>query len=202
MVTWFGRSMIVAVAGRRIDTADAPIARFPLANRALVARRISAALQRLDATAVVASAACGADLLALDAAGRRGLRRRVILPYAEKWFLEDSVVDRPGRWAGAFRATCAAARAAGDLVLLGEARGRDDAFRAVNEVIAAEALRLAAGAAPADPAAALAALIVWEGSPRAPDDLTAHLRERMRLLGAHIVEVFTVRRLAPAESHA
>jgi len=193
--------MIVAVAGRRIDAADAAVARFPLADRGLVARRIAAALQRLDATAVVTSAACGADLLALDAARHRGMRRRVILPYAEEWFLEDSVVDRPGRWAGAFRAQCAAARAAGDLVVLGEARGSDDAYRAANEAIVAEAQRLAAGASPADPAAALATLIVWEGSPRGPDDITAHLRERMRRLGARVVEVSTVRRPAPAESH-
>jgi hypothetical protein len=195
--------VIVAVAGRRIDAADAAVARFPLANRGLVARRIGAALRRLDATAVVASAACGADLLALDAARRQGMRRRrVILPYAEEWFLEDSVLDRPGRWAGAFRAQCVAARAAGDLVVLGEARGSDNAFRAVNEAIVAEALRLAAGASPADPAAALATLIVWEGSPRGSDDLTAHLRERMRHLGARVVEVATVRRPTPAESHA
>jgi hypothetical protein len=102
--------VIVAVAGRRIDAADAAVARFPLANRGLVARRIGAALGRLDATAVIASAACGADLLALEAAQRQGMRRRVILPYAEEWFLEDSVLDRPGRWAGAFRAQYAAAR--------------------------------------------------------------------------------------------
>jgi hypothetical protein len=195
-------TVIVAVAGRRIDAPDAAVARFPLANRRLVARRIGAALRRLDATAVVASAACGADLLALDATVRRGVRRRIILPYAEEWFLEDSVTDRPGRWAGAFRAQCAAARAAGDLVVLGEARGSDDAFRAVNEAIVAEAQRLAAGASPADPAAALAALIVWEGSPRGPDDLTAHLRERMRRLGARVVEVSTVHHTAPAESYA
>ncbi len=173
--------MIVAVAGRRIDAADAAVARFPLANRRLVARRIGAALRHLDATAVVASAACGADLLALDAAVRRGVRRRVILPYAEEWFFEDSVLDRPGRWAGAFRAQ----------------RGSDDAFRAVNEAIVAEAQRLAAGASPADPAAALAALIVWEGSPRGPDDLTAHLLERMRRLGARVDQVATLRQSAP-----
>src|SRR5258707_5325938 len=194
--------VIVAIAGRRIDAADAAVARFPLANRRLVARRIGAALGRLDATAVIASAACGADLLALDAARRQGMRRRVILPYAEEWFLEDSVLDRPGWWAGAFRGQCAAARAAGDLVVLGEARGSDDAFRAVNEAIVAEALRLAAGASPADPAAALATLIVLEGSPRGPDDLSAHLRDRIRHLGARVVEVATVRRPTPAESHA
>jgi hypothetical protein len=193
--------VIVAVAGRRIDAADAAVAHFPLANRRLVARRIGAALQRLDATAVVASAACGADLLALDAAECRGMRRRIILPYAEEWFLEDSVLDRPGRWAGAFRAQCAAARGANDLVVLDEARGSDDAFRAVNEAIVAEGLRLAEHASPADPAAALAVLIVWEGSPRGPDDLTAHLRERMRHLGAQVVEVSTVRCPAPTESH-
>ncbi|MGN6674074.1 MAG: hypothetical protein ACTHMA_12280, partial [Thermomicrobiales bacterium] len=111
--------MIVAVAGRRIDAVDAPVPRFPLANRRRVARRIAASLERLGATTLVASAACGADLLALDAAGTHSLRRRVILPYDEEWFLEDSVLDRPGRWAGMFRAQVAAAHTAGDLVILG-----------------------------------------------------------------------------------
>src|SRR5260370_25483686 len=48
-----GLIVIVAVAGRRIDAPDAAVARFPLPNRRLLARRIGAALCRLDATARV-----------------------------------------------------------------------------------------------------------------------------------------------------
>ena len=60
--------MIVALAGRRIDAVNAKERRFPLANVELVRKRIREMLKTEDATAVVCSAACGADLIALSEA--------------------------------------------------------------------------------------------------------------------------------------
>ena len=48
---------------------------------------------------LVCSAACGADLIALQAAGRVSLRRRIVLPFEPSRFRDSSVVDRPGDWA-------------------------------------------------------------------------------------------------------
>ena len=64
--------MILAFAGRRMDAAGAAPPRFPLTNVALVRRRIRALLEAHSATAIVSSAACGADLIALGEAGALG----------------------------------------------------------------------------------------------------------------------------------
>lgn len=185
--------MIVAVAGRRIDAPGAQPPRFPLANRSLVRRRIRARLERLGATTVVSSAACGADLLTLSVARKMGIRRLIILPYHEDWFLADSVTDRPGDWKALYYSLIEDARKAGDLVVLEYPRGTDDAFRAANESILSEALRLAREESRRNPAAALGGLIVWEGAPRGPDDVTAHLKARLEAAHARVLEALTKR---------
>ncbi len=73
--------MIVALAGRRIDAEAAQTASFPLANVARVRQELHDLLVKLKPLALVSSAACGADLLALDEAGALGIRRRVVLPF-------------------------------------------------------------------------------------------------------------------------
>ena len=90
-------SMIIALAGRRIDAADADTQRFPVENIELVRRRLRELFERERPEALVSSAACGADLIALDEAGALGIRRRVILPFDRRRFRETSVIDRPGR---------------------------------------------------------------------------------------------------------
>src|SRR5512132_2440642 len=90
--------MIIAVAGRRIDAEGASPARFPLKNVALVRQRLEEVFSRETATAVVSSGACGADLVALTAAGARGMRRRMVLPFGRDEFRTSSVIDRPGDW--------------------------------------------------------------------------------------------------------
>jgi len=89
---------VVALAGRRIDLPEAPVPRFPLENVQEVGRRVCEALYEMHAVALVCSAACGADLVALEQAKHLGLRRRVVLPFAPERFRETSVVDRPGNW--------------------------------------------------------------------------------------------------------
>ena len=90
--------MIIALAGRRVDSADAKESRFPLRNVERVRTRARAVLKEKGATTLVSSAACGADLIAVSEAGQLGLRRRVILPFGRSRFQESSVTDRPGEW--------------------------------------------------------------------------------------------------------
>lgn len=184
--------VIIAAAGRRIDASDASSPRFPLANQTIVAQQIRATLDRLKATTVVASAACGADLLALWVARELGVRRRIILPYRSEWFIEDSVLDRPGEWEQLYHELCDEASAAGDLLVLDEARGSDQAYRAASDAIAKETLRLAEQENPANPIAATTCVIIWDGASRGPEDLTAHLRERMLRMGAQVEDVPTL----------
>jgi hypothetical protein len=184
--------MIVAVAGRRIDAADAQAPRFPLARRSDVAKKIDAALCRLGASTVVSSAACGADLLALASARKLGVRRRIILPYQSGWFVADSVLDRPGRWKTLYNDLCGEAKATRNLVTLRKPRCTEKAFRAASDKIIEDALRLAKRESPKNPAAALSVLIVWEGAPRGADDMTAYMLDQMREAGAHVEQVLTL----------
>jgi hypothetical protein len=49
-------------------------------------------------SAVVCAAACGADLLLLDVAGKMHIQQIVLLPSDPETFRKGSVTDRPGDW--------------------------------------------------------------------------------------------------------
>lgn len=168
------RGAIVALAGRRIDEDGADPPRFPLDRVLQVRQRLAALLAEEAAAALVCSAACGADLVALEAAERFGLRRRIVLPFPQDRFREGSVTDRPGDWGPVFDRLIGAARAAGDLVVLGPEAGEGSAaYRAANEAILREAQTLArTGSTPRR----LVAVVAWEGAPRPGTDSTEDFR--------------------------
>jgi hypothetical protein len=175
----------VALAGRRVDAADAETERFPLRNRERVAHALASALVSAGASTVVSSAACGADLLALEAAGVLGMRRRVVLPFAAERFRAESVTDRPGDWGPLFDAVIADAIARGDLVIVDAGKG-DEAYARTNAAILAEADALAAAGHEGR-----VALIVWDGTPRGGYDLTEHFRAAAASQGWDVREVST-----------
>jgi hypothetical protein len=76
-----GKFMIIVLAGRRVDGPDAAQARFPntTANIEAVRKKIRELLLAQIAHVLVSSAACGSDLLAVEEAGRLGIRRRIFL---------------------------------------------------------------------------------------------------------------------------
>ncbi len=167
---------VIALAGRRIDAPDTDPPRFPLKNVSIVRRRLADLLSAEHARALVCSAACGADLIALEEAERLGLRRRIVLPFPPKRFRETSVTDRPGDWGPVFDRLVAAAEAAGDLVILHSTGDGDDAaYAAANQVIIREAETLARAISDGTPLR-LVAVIVWEGSARAGTDASGGLR--------------------------
>jgi hypothetical protein len=178
-------SSVVVVAGRRIDAPGAP-ERFPARNRDLVCARIADRLRAIGATTVVASAACGADLLALQAARALGLRARVVLPFDAPRFRETSVVDRPGDFGPVFDDVCSAAGA--DVVVLGGAWEGDEAYAAVNRALLDEAAALAGETDRGE----ATALLVWEGTPRGEGDLTADLANGARARGWAVETVATL----------
>jgi len=186
--------MIIALAGRRIDAPDATIPRFPLENTAAVRERIYAFLVDRKATALVCSAACGADLLALDAAGVLGIQRRIVLPFEQNRFRATSVTDRPGEWGTLFDRITKEVQAAGNLVILGE-EGEDDAiFATTNRVILDEVLTLAHQALHdkrEQSANSVLAVLVWDGQSRGEGDLTADFAEEARARGLPVVEIAT-----------
>jgi hypothetical protein len=120
------------------------------------------------------------------------LKQRIILPYRGDWFVADSVLDRPGRWGTLYESVCGEAKATRNLVTLHKPRGTEEAFRATTDRIIEDALGLAKRESPANPAAELAVLIVWEGAPRGADDMTAYMLDRMCTAGARVEQVFTL----------
>ena len=167
---------VIALAGRRIDAPDTDPPRFPLENVPIVRERIAALLSAEHAEALVCSAACGADLIALTEAERLGLRRRIVLPFPAKRFRETSVTDRPGDWGPVFDRLIALAEGANDLVILSETGDDDDkAYAAANEAIIQEAEALARGTSEGIRLRRVV-VIVWEGSARAGSDASGGLR--------------------------
>jgi hypothetical protein len=107
--------MVIALAGRRVDASDATQKRFPAENASAVKRQIRDFLQSNDASALVCAAACGADILALEAAGELGLRRRIVLPFDKATFRASSVVDRGGDWGERYDRVVSEVEGQGDL---------------------------------------------------------------------------------------
>jgi len=157
---------ITALAGRRIDAAGAADRRFPAQNEDLVKERIRNMLVGTASAGVVSSAACGADILALECAEDLGLQRRVVLPFARDHFRSTSVVDRGEAWGARFDAVVSSL-ANDDIIEMSEAGNEDDAYAAANTRILDEASKLAE----ADGQRVVAA-IVWNGVSRGAADLT------------------------------
>jgi hypothetical protein len=180
-------SRVVALAGRRIDAVDANPARFPLELVPLVLDRLRTLFIRHSVSALACSAACGADLTALEVAEELGIRRRIILPFEVERFRETSVTDRPGGWGALYDRIINEARRAGDLVVLQGAGEGLAAYAAANNRIIEEALALAGGAPP--PTGLVLTAIVWEGNSRGPDDAVQQFAElaRKRELAVEVV---------------
>jgi hypothetical protein len=185
--------VIVALAGRRIDPPDAETRRFSQEQAPLVSDRIRELLQRWGATTLVASAACGADLLGQQAAGELGLRRIVVLPFEPARFRETSVTDRPGDWGPIFdRVIASVRRDDGSLIVLDHSVGDGSShagYAAVNDVVLDTARALAQRAGSADEVRAIA---VWDGASRGRGDLTEHFIEAARARGIRVEEVATL----------
>ena len=160
--------MIAGLAGRRIDAADAEPLRFPAAREQVVAHRIAAILKERDVTTLVCAAACGSDLLALDAAQREGIATCIVLPYEPAAFRRSSVVDRGASWGAAFDRAIGDAGARGALRILRIDTRDEHVYEKTNDGILDEALALAGN----DPAGVVA-LAVWDGAIAGRTDYTA-----------------------------
>jgi hypothetical protein len=175
---------IWGLAGRRVDAPGAP-ARFPLARVGVVRDALRTLLADNGAETLVCSAACGADLVALQAARDLGLRRRIVLPFTAEAFRDTSVVDRPGDWGPLFDDLIGEARQTGDLLVLDGAPGDDRSYARANESILDDVLALTGKPERA------AAAIAWEGRPRGEGDATHQFAESARRRGLPVFEVLT-----------
>ena len=178
--------MIIALAGRRIDAPGATPPRFPLENAGEVKRRLRELFVKESATALVSSAACGADLIAQQEATILGMRRRIVLPFNRERFRNSSVTDRPGNWGGIYDLLLDEVDRLGDLVTLA---GNGDDFNAY-----AEATRriLQEAAALDNGEQSVKAVVVWDGQSRGSDDLTQAFADEAKKRGMEVLQVNTL----------
>ncbi len=185
--------MIASLAGRRIDAPGANPERFPHTLEAAVAHRIADTLTDLRVQALVCAAACGADLLALDAAARIGILARIVLPYAADEFRRTSVTDRGSAWGDDFDRLVGAAQARGDVRVLGLDARDPGAYDKTNEAILDEAVALAG-----NDAAGVIALAVWDADPGSGrPDHTAAFTDAARARGIAVRTIPILHLTAP-----
>ena len=108
---WLPLPQVVLFSGHMIDRPDRPEPRFPPQLEGAVYASIRGWLERHNGLIGVSSAACGADLLFLEALESLGGESHVVLPYDAEDFLADSV-EVPGveGWRPRFEKQLAEAR--------------------------------------------------------------------------------------------
>lgn len=170
---------VAALAGRRIDAQDSPNIRFPLSEAEHVSQKLIRHFRHENITHLICSAACGADILALEAAEKLAISTTIVLPFAPQIFREISVTDRPGNWGKRFDRLVVAARDQNDLIVLGMETNDRRAYSETNRQI----IHLAVTSR----FQRKIAYVVWDGKPRGSDDSTAEF------LGMAISKGFTKR---------
>jgi len=179
--------MVIALAGRRVDAPDAAEPRLPAANANEVRTRIRQFLERKRASVLVCAAACGADLLALEAAGELGVRRRIVLPCRREVFRRTSVADRPGDWGQRYDRIVEEVEGKGDLRELDHCTEDDRAYIATNRGVLDQAIRLGA-----ENGSEVMAVLVWEGKAKVSRDYTRLFGDEAQALGLKVEEIVTL----------
>ncbi len=100
---------IVAFAGHMIDAPDRAVPRFPAALVPAVRAAVRDHVSRLNTPIVYTSAACGADLIFIEAALEAGAEVNVVLPFDRDDFVQTSVAVGGEGWVDRFDAALARA---------------------------------------------------------------------------------------------
>ena len=93
---------VVAFSGHLIDAPDRPEPRFPAALEPAVAAAIRQYLAGLREPIIYTSAACGADLICIEAALEIGAEVNVVLPFDRDDFVRISVAVGGDGWLRGF----------------------------------------------------------------------------------------------------
>jgi hypothetical protein len=176
-----GRPVIIE-AGRRVDAPDAQAPRFPPSNVSKVSQRIRKLLSKQNPQAVVCSAACGADLLLLQAAGEMHIRQVVLLPLEPEDFRTSSVSDRPGNWGELYDRVLKTAQV--EILKLPEGQ---EGYLETNLKLLDRGQRLAR-----ENGVTAEAMVIWNGISRGPDDVTAHFLHEAESRKMTVLEISTV----------
>lgn len=182
MISFERQIKVAALAGRRIDEPDSTRVQFPLT----CVKRVTADLRKLFETgrftSLVCSAACGADLVAVESAKLLGMTVDIVLPYSPPKFRESSVVDRPGDWGPRYDRLIDETAENNRLHILNS--DEEGTYDLATMGIFSIATSMA-------PLESIIGVVVWEGQPRDQDDATLDFKRRAEKLGLTVHEVAT-----------
>jgi class 3 adenylate cyclase/tetratricopeptide (TPR) repeat protein len=117
---------VVVFAGHMVDQPGRLTPRFPNDLAPKIYEQIADTLERLDARIGTASAACGSDILFLEAMLKRGGEINIILPFIKEEFIKTSVDLVPGSdWGPRFEAVL---EQAAQVILASENRASGNAM--------------------------------------------------------------------------
>jgi class 3 adenylate cyclase len=158
---WIARTLkippVVMYTGHMIDHPARPVPRFPEALEAAVAAAIRRRLEAIRPLAAYGSAACGSDILCLEAMRDLGGETHIVLPFPPVEFHRVSVDFAPGGWSERFERALASATSV-TITSEHRARGSTATFDYANFVLTGMA-RLRAEVLRTD----LHGLVVWDG---------------------------------------
>jgi len=181
------KRVVFALAGRRLDAPDVKQRRFPAENVDEVRARLRSLFAARNAAVLVSSAACGADLLALEAAESQHMKRRIVLPFPRDVFRRTSVVDRPGEWGTIYDRVLDKVENENGLVVLGCSEDDPSAYTATNHTILDEAVSLAH-----QQRLGVAAVVVWDQQSRGPDDITEQFSKEASRRNIEVLSISTL----------
>ena len=176
-----GRPVIIE-AGRRVDAPEAEAPRFPPSSVSQVRRRIEELLRKQNPQAVVSSAACGADLLLLQAAEEMHIDQVVLLPWEPEAFRKSSVTDRPGNWGELYDKVLKTATV--EILKLPEGQ---EGYLETNVKLLDRGQQIAR-----ENGVSAEALVIWNGRSRGSKDVTAHFLKEAELRKVKVLEVSTM----------
>jgi len=186
---------VVVFSGHMLDESERRVPRFPADLELSIYEEIGERLDELDAGFGYSSAACGSDILFLEAMLEREGEIHVVLPYEKDRFIEANV-DREPTWKTRFERILE--RAAEVVVASGHrADGDGILFEYANRILYGLA-RCRADQLDTR----LEALAVWDGEPEAGPGGTATAVEVWRAAGAkiEIIDSITVLRKSHPEA--
>lgn len=183
---------VLLFSGHMMDAPARAVPRFPAAAEPLAAQAIGRALDALGAgpgDLALSQAAAGGDLLFLEACQKRGVRCRVLLPFAEPEFIAQSVLPSANgaSWADRYRAATARAEVLTLPAVLGplqdgEGKGADP-FERCNQWLLDSAL-----AAGGD---RLGFVALWNGGGGDGPGGTAHMVDEVRRRNGRVLHLDT-----------
>ena len=97
-------AVVVAFTGHMIDTPDRVPPRFPASLAPAVERAVREWIAKLNQPVFYGSAACGADLIVIEAALAAGAEVNVVLPFERQDFIRTSVINGGEEWLARFDA--------------------------------------------------------------------------------------------------